>query len=72
MGTILTALKKRDALVHKTRDCISLSIQEAAFIGMYNQFLKSFGFPERDTHTEPDKYDEVFWRKVAKSKDMGK
>ena len=67
MSGISNMLRKRDSLIHKTRIMQSLSPRDATVIAGLNDVLKVYGFPERDTHCEPDKYDEEYWWKKAEA-----
>lgn len=42
-----------------------LSIEDSIMISSMNEILKLYGFPYRDTHNEPDNYDEKYWHKKA-------
>ena len=68
MKVLVDIIKKRDRLIHNTRDNMAVSIREDLLISVYNEVLKSFGFPVRDTYNEPDGYDEQYWQKKAKMK----
>ena len=72
MGIIVDTIKNRDTLIHSTRREIALSVRDAILIDAYNKFLEPFGFPVRDTHEEPDGYNEAYWWKVAEAKEMKK
>lgn len=70
MSGISNMIRKRDALIHKTRIMMELSLSDAAVISGLNSILIDYGFPERDTHCEPDSYNEEYWWRKAEAMEV--
>ena len=70
MSGVSNMIRQRDALIHKTRIMMELSPSDAAVISGLNSILVDYGFPERDTHEEPDNYDEEYWWRKAEAMEV--